>query len=166
MSRKERYAQDPEYRNTAIERSRQNYQRTTEQRMDPRENLEGLLELGVHTEYRREDGTTGRRVMFSKAMVAELLGVKPKAFYEWVNDGRFPQSVVEGKFINQRVRDGIPQQLVQWTAGYTLHEVRAAIEALGPHLSTMTYYRQDHQPTRKELFRRVTEARVSIGWDK
>jgi hypothetical protein len=163
--RTNRYSEDPDYRAKQRARSRKAYRDRADPRLfDPRENLPKMADFGDTRETNLPVGTVSRWV-FTKTEVAEIFGRAPKMFYRWVNEGRFPKPVLTATDypITRNYKNKKDVRVPQTVDVYTVEEVRAAITALGPHLSTVSYYRKDHDTLRRALFSAVREARKGLN---
>lgn len=163
--RSDRYANDPDYRLSARQRSREAYRAKHDPKLfDPRQNLSALDNFGNIRLTHMPQGDMQRWV-FTKTEVAEVFGRVVKMFYRWVNDGRFPAPVVTAVDypIRRDYKNKTDVKVPQTVDVYTVEEVRAAINALGPHLSQVAYYRKDHSRERRALYDAVRRARSSIG---
>lgn len=163
--RVDRYKGDVSYRATARHRSREAYRKKHSVGLfDPRTNLEHLDDFGSVRLTHMPQGNVERWV-FTKTEVADVFGRVVKMFYKWVNDGRFPKPVVTAVDypISRDYKTAKDVQVPQTVDVYTVEEVRAAVKALGPHLSTVAYYRRDHDTARRAVYSAVRAARISIG---
>lgn len=111
------------------------------------------------------NGTEVERWCLTLAETATVFGRATQLFYRWINDGRFPAPVLQALDYpitrNYKVKKGV--KVPQRAGVYTPEEVRAAVNALGPHLSMVAYYRKDHENERVNLFIKMAEARRALG---
>lgn len=160
--RRERYAQDKTYREEKTESSRKAYRdKTGGTPYDPRQNLPTLDAYGKLRKVKMPNGTEVERWCMTLAETADIFGRSAQLFYRWINDGRFPAAVLTALDYpitrDYKVKKGV--KVSQQVAVYTPEEIRAAVGALGPHLSMVAYYRQDHTNERAALFSAMETAR-------
>lgn len=163
--RRQRYAEDTEYREGALKMSRSTYRsKSPSQPFDPRINLAKLDDFGKVRMVTFPDGRRFERWCMTKADAARVLGRSTKLFYHWINDGRFPDTVLvssESFIRDYRSKKGV--QITQPVGVYAPEEVVAAVHALGQHFTRVHYYRVDHVQVREEVFTAVRNARGAIG---
>lgn len=168
--RNNRYETDPKYRDEQKQRSRDAYHgKHNPQLFDPRVNLQTWDQFGGVRETNLPDGTTDDTMwVFTKSEVAEVLGVTPKGFYLWVNDGRFPKPILTAVDypITRDYKEKKDVKVPQTVAVYLEQEVRAAVNILGAHLSKVKYYRKDHMDERDALYAAIHTARERQGLPK
>lgn len=164
--RRERYAKDREYRETVRKTSRKTYREASDsQPFDPRQNLDHLDDFGRVRPVTFPDGRVIDRWCMTKAEAAEVFGRALKLFQRWALDGRFPEAVLTA-IDTSTTRDYSKKKGVkvpQRVKVYTAEEIRAAANALGPHLSNVIYYRRDHLAEREKVFAAVSAARTALG---
>ncbi|KRW94271.1 AlpA family transcriptional regulator [Paracoccus sp. MKU1] len=164
--RRQRYAEDPEYRKKARLNSRSTYRvKGKTEPFDPRQNLSRIDDFGKVRPVTFPDGRVVERWCMTKAEVAEIFGRSTKLFYHWIKDGRFPDTVLTATdtFITRDYKNKKGVKVPQTVGVYSSEEVIAAINALGPHLSNVVYFRTDHDREREMVAMAVAEARASIG---
>lgn len=132
--RKNRYHSDDNYRTTANKAARDGYRSTRgkSEPLDPRKNLTHLAEIG---KVRLLENGEGKALTFSKAEVADVFERPTKQIQQWAADGRIPPTAIKAKV------EGVERN---WLDVYSEAEVRAIVEALGPFLSELIYFRCDH----------------------
>lgn len=145
--RRERYATDPSYRKSVIERERQ---KRTAEPFDCRENLpllgaETSDGIGVVREYEDHAETvTHTGLTFTIEEAAKALGRTPKSLYKYFSKDLFPRPAhfVKGP-------TGLKQE------AYTESEMRALMIVFGKHQAETPYYGVYHTDTRNALFQCV-----------
>ncbi|AHC30484.1 hypothetical protein CC53_gp067 [Rhizobium phage vB_RleS_L338C] len=136
--RRARYAEDPAYRQSIIERERS--KRTTVV-TDCRENLAHLETFGHVREYHKPNGVVDTGLTFTIEEAASAMGRTPKSLYKYYSKDMFPRPVYTVKG---------PTGLVQ--EAYTETQMRALINVFGAHLAETPYYGVYHKQTRAALF--------------
>lgn len=132
--RKEAYHTDPEYRANANKMARDGYRdaKGTKRPFDPRANLPTLTSFG---KVRLLDHEEAEVLTFTKAELAAIFDRPTKQIQQWVADGRLPAPVSRAKVV------GVERN---WIDVYYEDEVRAIVNALGPWLADLIYFRCDH----------------------
>ena len=164
--RRERYKNDPTYREQQVARSRATYRAKTKSApFDPAENLSKIDEFGKVRDVNWPTGTVVRRWCMTQHEMASVMGKSSKLFYQWVSDGRFPASILTAVdfSIKRDYSKAKEVKVPQTVAVYTSEEVVAAVKALAPHLSTVAYYRKDHVEEIEKVTAAVHRARAAIG---
>lgn len=147
--RKEKYHTDPEYRETANKLARDGYRENhgKQRPFDPRDNLPALASFGTE---RTLDHGEMIKLTFSKAEVAAVFNRPVKQIQQWAADGRIPASVQRAKVVGKERN---------WIDIYHEDEVRAMVEALGPFLADLIYFRCDHVDAIKAVHEAVAGVR-------
>lgn len=156
--RKERYKNDPEYRQKILDESRQRYREThlKSEGRDCRENIEAIESIG---DYRIIEGSLGEvdeHLCLTIPEIAEALGgYAPQVVYRWIGDGRFPDAIYKGRnvetgtFLDQKV--------------YHVQEVVGMLEVFGKHQETHMYFKKTHEDTIQALNNAVEAARQELN---
>lgn len=134
--RREQYHTDGEYREAMNKAARSGYRaaKGTAEPFDPRQNLHKLPTAGKLRSYEGKE-FEGVKVSYSKAELATIFDRPTKQIQQWAADGRIPPTVHRAKDVG-RERN--------WIDVYTLAEAKAIIDALGPFLADLIYFRCDH----------------------
>lgn len=150
--RRQKYATDPAYREQMKDRARKAYRDRAHgddgskksDLYDPRNSLKKLAKLGT---IRDVDGIKGkglvRALTFTKLELSRVLGRSRKQLYAWVNRDTLPSPIYQAGGLNV----------------YLECEVVAIIEAIGEHLATVTYFRDDHDEQINAVHTAVITAR-------
>lgn len=141
--RRERYHNDPIYRQKIIEHERAKRERPT---FDCRENLPKLATIGTVRNVGEEH--EGRaELTFTIEEAARALGRTPKSLYKYFTKGLFPRP-------DHKVKGptGMEQE------AYTEEQMRALVNAFGVHQSQTPYYGTYHEETKNALFAAMQKA--------
>lgn len=155
-----RYSSDPEYREreraAALDRMRRKHGVSSTFK-DPRENLPILSAFG---DVRKVEWDGNDYLTFTVAELADMLGQSRGTVYRWIENGQLPAPVVDCE-----VETGVFGRAGATTMMdvYLEDEVRAILDALGPHLASMHYYRQDHTDVIEKVFAGVDHVRKEYG---
>lgn len=129
--RRQRYANDSEYRKKCITTTRENYRRNGHMEDD----LNCLGNLGVLPTYglkRKVPGlNTGPRVTFSVKEIAGAMNRHKAVVNRWIRNELFPPP--------------------RW-GYYTLPQARVIVRAMGELQKETPYYRRDHKELRSTLY--------------
>lgn len=149
--RREQYHTDPEYREKMNKLARDGYRDNHGQKkpFDPRVNLSKLESFGT---FRVIDGDTkpGELLTFTKGELAVVFARPAKQVQQWAWDGRIPPPAKQGK-VEGKERN--------WIDVYTLAEARAMVEALGPFLADLIYFRRDNVDAIKAVHDAIEKVR-------
>ena len=134
--RREQYHTDADYREAANKSARSGYRQAkgVAEPFDPRKNLHLLPTAGKLRSYEGKE-FEGVKVSYSKAELATIFDRPTKQIQQWAADGRISPTIHRAKDVG-RERN--------WIDVYTLAEAKAIIDALGPFLSDLIYFRCDH----------------------
>lgn len=158
--RKERYHKDPKYRAEANKAARDGYRKartSTDARepFDPRRNLSMLDPASPNCVGKlrtlKDKPEVGAVLTFSKSELAEVFDRPAKQIQTWALDGRIPSPIIRARCeaAGERV----------WLEVYSVAEARALVNALGPHLAELIYFRMDNTAAIDDARNAVTKAR-------
>ncbi len=155
--RRERYAQDAEYRQSVREQVRRSYRVNTDRRIREEPScLTVLPELHTYGDRRSvvfPDGREDELHTFTTDELADVIGRNVQVLYRWRQDGRWPFPTLLCRDVTR-----IPVFV------YSLEEVRAIIEIFGRHQERTPYYhRKHHGELRAGIFAATRAALAAIG---
>ena len=132
--RREEYHTNEDYRAKANKDARDGYRNSkgTQRPFDPRQNLDKLETFGT---MRLLEHGEAEALTFTKGEVAAVFARPAKQIQQWAQDGRIPATVERAK---------VPGKERNWIDIYHLDEVKVMVEALGPTLADLIYFRCDH----------------------
>lgn len=171
--RRERYAKDKAYQVQRRAMSRENYREGKKSvgTFDPRQNLANIDQFGAVRKVQDAAGNVTERWCLTRREMAALLGRNLNLFYLWTRDGRFPPAVLMAiDYSTQRdykdkqgnvVKTGVV--VPHPVECYTSEEAIAAVNALGPHLAYVAYYRHDHDDAKRKVAEAVAAARATLN---
>jgi hypothetical protein len=156
--RRNRYADDPEYRKQAVQATRDSYRRRhpraggkLEGQTDCRSNLAKLSEIGQVRRVVLPSGLTKRILTFTPEEVANVVMRNVHVIYRWWTKELLPTPVL--KLYGGPARCGVRNKL------YTKNEMIALCKAFGPHQAQTPYYRMDHTEVRERIFEEIAAVR-------
>lgn len=149
--RRDKYKDDPDYRDGQIARSRKSYRSGHNVTMKTCEKtLDFVDELAKFERVLYSDGTAEMLPVFTIPQAAEALQQLYTTVWRWVKKNQLPAPVLA---LANRRDCGV----------YHLEEVRVFVEIMAEHQKNVRYYRADHAETRAALFSRVKEVRKDLN---
>lgn len=156
--RKQRYHSDPEYRVKANKDARDGYRKArgpenVRDPIDPRPNLH-MLQPGPTCAGKlrtlKDHPGAGPVMTFTRKEIGEVFGRPGKQLQVWGLDGRIPLPMLSARCESTER---------SWSDVYTVPEVRAMVEALGPYLAEVVYFRIDNKEAVEACRKAVAAAR-------
>lgn len=135
--RRQRYENDPEYRDAQKAARRDGYQKRNKEELNCTANLAHVGQSGAMMAVSLNNSSFVIGRVFTQADAAKMLNRRPQVFYRWHQRGIFPNPVLhddKGNFY------------------YSDEEVTNFIKIMGEHQAQTPHYRIDHDDTRERLF--------------
>lgn len=154
--RRERYANDPAYREKAVKQVRSNYERTKESKGIPSrsrnclENLPRLTEIGSIREVQLADERTVRMLTFQVRELGDALERNGAVVGRWISANLMPAPIYKAKLPGGTK-----------AAVYTVNEVRAIMEVFSEHQQISQYIRAHHTEFRDKVGAKLDAVRAA-----
>jgi hypothetical protein len=153
--RRQRYQEDPAYRQGVLQRARQAQFGTrraagfeVSEGEDCRRNIP-MLDAAAQTRDIEQDGVAlGSAKAVTVDELAQALNRDPQVLYRWMGKGMLPRPVFEARNGRNRLQ-----------AVFTLAEARAIVTVFGEHQETSLYFRSTHTGTIHRINQAVALAR-------
>ncbi len=146
--RRNRYADDKDYRQQAVQSTRDSYRRRHGGNLmgqeDCRRNIANLSAIGQVRRVVLPSGLTKRMLTFSPQECADVVGRNIHVIYRWWTKELLPTPVL--LLYGGPARCGVRNKF------YTKNEMIALCKVFGPHQMQTPYYRMDHTEVRDQIW--------------